>query len=55
VDLKVETLGVGISIASKPLNIEVTQSLSKKIKGDSRLEKIPIPFKFVEGEDWVTV
>ncbi len=46
---------VGISVESKPLNLEVAQALSKKIKVDNRLEKLPIQLKFVEGEDWVTM
>jgi hypothetical protein len=44
---------VGISVASKPLNLEVAQALFKKIKVDNRLEKLPVQLKFVEGEDWV--
>jgi hypothetical protein len=46
---------VGISVESKPLNLEVAQALSKKVKLDNRLEKFPIQLKFVEGEDWVTM
>jgi hypothetical protein len=54
-DLKVEILGVGIYIASNQLNIEVAQAMSKKIKAESRPKKLPIPLKYIEGVDWVTV